>query len=67
MSENGDYSVLLALLIALTLFVAFVLEAHQPISHEEVCARELGISWSVGDGATEELEAFQDCVIERRK
>lgn len=29
---------------------------------EAVCARTLGISWSVENGATEQLEAFARCV-----
>jgi hypothetical protein len=29
---------------------------------EEGCAREVGVSWSVEEGATEELDRFGECV-----
>lgn len=33
-----------------------------PTHTPSACARRLGISWSVEEGATEQLDAFQDCV-----
>lgn len=42
-----------------------VLGPCEPTRVEVVCAREIGIEWSVEEGATEELDAFRDCVKRR--
>lgn len=33
---------------------------------EVKCAREVGVEWTEEEGATEELEAFSDCVVHGR-
>lgn len=43
-----------------------VLGPCEPTRIEARCAREVGVEWSVEEGVTEELEAFRDCVTERR-
>ncbi len=37
-----------------------------PERTEVRCAREVGVEWSVEDGATERLDAFSDCVVHGR-
>ena len=43
-----------------------VLGPCEPTRIETRCAREVGIEWSVEEGATEELGAFSDCVVHGR-
>lgn len=62
--ESIPAGAIFAILILIFL-VACWLEARPLLTNEEVCAKRLGISYSREDGATERLEAFQDCVMER--
>lgn len=53
-------------IIASALTIAAFMPGCDPISREETCARHIGIVFSVDDGATEELDAFRDCVMGRQ-
>lgn len=49
-------------LIASFLLLVAYLDAHQPLSREERCAKELGIYYSVDDGVTERIDMWSNCV-----